>query len=275
MMGREGGGWLSQARKADALALALGGQPVALEFDNGPHVRTIDFLGYAYTRKDSAVSGAIATFYDASKPVVWHLPLRDTIVPKMTVEAPRGGYIVPAAYAGWMAEKLALHGVQFRRLSALDVDVETFRATRVTYSKATFEGRTMLTLSGAWAPEKRPVPQGSLYVPISQANSRLAVALLEPQGVDSLVAWGFFNTAFEAKEYMEPYVEEQVAEEMLAHDPAVAADFAKRLASDPAFAADPGARLDYFYRRSPAWDERLNLYPVYRTAREPGRSSAR
>jgi hypothetical protein len=46
----------------------------------------------------------------------------------------------------------------------------------------------------------------------------------------------------------------------------VAADFKKRLASDPAFAANPSARLDYFYRRSPSWDERLNLYPVYRVA---------
>jgi hypothetical protein len=108
------------------------------------------------------------------------------------------------------------------------------------------------------------VPKGSLYVPVAQAGARLVVALLEPEAPDSLVAWGFFNTAFEAKEYMEPYVEEQVAEEMLAHDPAVAADFKKRLESDPAFAGDPSARLDYFYRRHPSWDERLNLYPVYR-----------
>jgi hypothetical protein len=63
---------------------------------------------------------------------------------------------------------------------------------------------------------------------------------------------------------MEPYVAEQVAEEMLAHDPKVAAAFKKRLAEDPKFAADPDARLDYFYRLSPSWDERLNLYPVYR-----------
>jgi hypothetical protein len=271
MMSREGSGWLAQARAADARAQRLGGQSVTLDFDNGPHVKTIDFLGYAYTRKHSDISGAMATFYDASKPVVWHVPLRDTIVPTTTVAAPRGGYIVPAAYAGWMAEKLALHGIQFQRLAAAsDADVESFRATKVAYSKETFEGHTMLTVSGAWAPGKRHVPQGSLYVPIAQANSRLVVALLEPQGVDSLVAWGFFNTAFEAKEYMEPYVEEQVAEEMLARDPAVAADFKKRLASDPAFAANPSARLDYFYRRSPSWDERLNLYPVYRTEHEPG-----
>jgi hypothetical protein len=95
------------------------------------------------------------------------------------------------------------------------------------------------------------------------------VELLEPQAPDSLAAWGFFNTAFESKEYMESYVAEQVAREMLAKDPALAAEFTRKLAQDAAFAADPQARLDFFYHRSPSWDERLNLYPVYRLSQHP------
>jgi hypothetical protein len=266
MMSREGAGWRAQALEADARARQLGRQTVALDFDNGPHVTTIDFNGYAYTRKHSDISGAMATYYDATKPTVWHVPLRDTIVPTKTVQAPREGYIVTAANADWMATKLTLHGVQFMKLprELESVRVQTFRAVQVSYSKEPFEGHTMLTFQGAWAPETRAIQAGSLFVPIAQPNSRLVVALLEPQAVDSLAAWGFFNSAFERQEYMEPYVEEQVAAEMLAHDPKVAADFKKRVAEDPQFAADPGARLEYFYRLSPSWDERLNLYPVYR-----------
>jgi hypothetical protein len=55
----------------------------------------------------------------------------------------------------------------------------------------------------------------------------------------------------------------------LAKDPKVAAAFNQKLASDPEFAANPQARLDFFYRLSPSWDERLNLYPVYRVAGHP------
>jgi hypothetical protein len=95
------------------------------------------------------------------------------------------------------------------------------------------------------------------------------VALLEPQAPDSLGAWGFFNTAFEAQEYLEPYVAEQVARDILAKDPKVAAAFNQKLAADREFAANPQARLDFFYRLSPLWDERLNLYPVYRVAAHP------
>jgi hypothetical protein len=199
------------------------------------------------------------------------VPLLDTVVVKTSTQAPRGGYIVTAANADWMAAKLTLHGIRFERLGQelQPPGMETFRASRVAYSNVTFEGHTMLTIEGAWKPERRAVPAGSLFVPIAQPNARLAVALLDPQGVDSLAAWGFFNTAFEAKEYMEAYVAEQVGAQMLARDPAVAADFKKRLAEDAQFAANPAARLEYFYRRSPSWDERLNLYPVYRVPGAP------
>jgi len=271
MMAREGSQWRAEALAADARAVRLGGQTVVLDFDNGPHITMIDFLGYAYTRQHSDVSGGMATRYDATKPQVWHVPLRDTVVVKTSTQAPRGGYIVTAANAQWMATKLRLHGIRFSKLGAASdpAQMETFWATHVTYSKEPFEGRTLLTIEGAWKPEQRMVPAGSLFVPIAQPNARLAVALLDPQGVDSFAAWGFFDTAFEAKEYMEPYVAEQVGAEMLAQDPAVAADFNKRLAEDPQFAASPSARLEYFYRRSPSWDERLDLYPVYRVGVAP------
>jgi hypothetical protein len=131
----------------------------------------------------------------------------------------------------------------------------------------TFEGRTRLTLDGEWTRERRPIPAGSLFVPIAQPRSHLLMALLEPLGPDSLASWGFFNIFFEQKEYMEPYVAEAVAREMMEQDPALKETFELRLREDPDFANSSTARLDFFYRRHSSWDERLNLYPVYRTAR--------
>ena len=65
---------------------------------------------------------------------------------------------------------------------------------------------------------------------------------------------------------MEPYVVEEVARGMLQHDPALRAAFDAALAADPELAKSPTRRLEWFYQRSPAWDERVNLVPVYRTA---------
>jgi hypothetical protein len=266
MMAKQGKQWRAATRDADTRAARLGGQDVPIEYDVGPHTTTIDFRGYAYTREPSAISGALVTKYDPSKPQVFHLPFRDTVVPKLTVRAPRGGYVIPAAYAAWLGERLSIHGIRFDRIDKATsaANVEAFRATKVTLAPATFESHTTATIEGAWGPEKRDIPAGSLFVPIAQPAARLILALLEPQHSDSYAAWGFFNGAFEQKEYMEPYVAEQVAKEMLATRPDVAQAFRERLASDPAFAKDPDARLDFFYRRHPSWDERVNLYPVFR-----------
>ena len=63
---------------------------------------------------------------------------------------------------------------------------------------------------------------------------------------------------------MEAYVAEQVAEHMLAENAEVRKEFAQRLATDQEFARDPAARLEFFYRKHASWDERLNLYPIFR-----------
>jgi hypothetical protein len=124
-----------------------------------------------------------------------------------------------------------------------------------------------VTLEGAWRTEKRDIPANSLFVPIAQERSRLLMALLEPQASDSFAAWGFFNGCFEAKESIEPYVGEMIAQQLLDSDAKLAEEFARKLREEPEFAASPSQRLEFFQRRHASWDERLNLYPVYRVER--------
>ncbi|WP_020650834.1 M14 family metallopeptidase [Solimonas variicoloris] len=264
--GRE---WLQLADAADVLASRLGGTPVALTYAPSDTVRTIDFLGYVYTRTPSEISGALMTRYDDTKPQVWHLPIKDDIRPALSVTAPKLGYLVPAADASWVAAKLRLHSIAFETLSDAQPQraVQAFRASQVTFAPRSFESHQMLTLAGDWREETRDLAAGALLVPIAQPKARLVMALLEPQAPDSLAAWGFFNNAFEQKEYMEAYVAEDVARDMLVQDPQVAAAFTDRLAHDADFAQNPRARLAFFAQRAPSWDERLNLYPVLRVER--------
>jgi hypothetical protein len=56
---------------------------------------------------------------------------------------------------------------------------------------------------------------------------------------------------------------------MLAADPALAAEFKRRVETDPEFAKSKSDRLEFFYRRHPSWDNRFNLYPVLRVDAEP------
>ena len=275
---RQGRAWVGVAREADRRAAALGGQSVSLDYTTTDTARIVDFRGYAYTRTPSEVSGALMTRYDETTPQLWRVPLRDEIVPARSVTLPRGGYVVPAALADDVGQALRHHGITFARIdqAQADVSVQVFRATTATPATASVEGHQRLTLEGDWAKEPQDLAAGALYVPIAQPRARLVAALLEPQAPDSLAAWGRFNNHFERKEYMEDYVAEQVAREMLTADPALQAEFDARLRDDAAFAADPRARLEFFYRRHSAWDTRLNLYPVFRTDRAPaGAETAR
>jgi hypothetical protein len=227
----------------------------------------IEFRGYAYTRKPSKISGEPVTVYDSTKPEIWRVPFHRDAAPSLIVKVPRGGYLIPVAHAEWVGEKLASHGVAFKTLEAAlgTVNVAAFRATRADFSSTPFEGRMTLKLQGAWREEAQELLAGSLFVPINQTLARLLMALLEPQAPDSLASWGFFNGCFEHKEYIEPYVAEIFAAEMLKADSKLAAEFQAKLTSDPAFAADAAARRAFFHQRHPSWDERLNLYPVYRS----------
>ncbi|MGO1071701.1 M14 family metallopeptidase [Lysobacter sp. CA199] len=269
-VGAHGADWRREALAADQRALALGGQKVALDYKASDKTRTVAFRGYAYTRTPSDVSGALMTRYDETKPQIWNIPLKYDIQPGRQVAAPRGGYLVPVAQAAWVAAKLDQHGVSYRRLDAAlaKAAVETFRADKSEFAAQSVEGHQRVALSGEWKPDTQDLVAGALFVPIAQPKARLAMAILEPQAPDSLAAWGEFNNAFERKEYMEDYVAEDVAREML-QDPKVKAEFEAKLQSDPAFAKSPQARLDFFYRRHSAWDVRYNQYPVLRTESVP------
>src|SRR5438876_5018293 len=188
LVSAHGAEWLEKARQADAAAARLGGSDVTLDYASGWREPTkpgsaanapqatgaepIEFRGYAYTRKPSPVSGDLVTMYDPTTPQIWRVPLRHQVEASLVVKAPLGGYVVPAGYAQEIGAKLALHGIAFEavRTRIDDVRVEVFRATRVKFSRAPFEGRMRAKLEGAWARATQVIDVGALFVPIAQSG---------------------------------------------------------------------------------------------------------
>ena len=231
--------------------------------------RKIEFAGYAFRKETASVSGKPYVVYDVKTPQVWKVPYFSEMLPEVTVTLPRAGYLVPAEEASWVAAKLNAHGIHFTKLSRTQtLPVQTFRALETKWQAESYEGRQQLAVKGSWQPETREVRAGALFVPVAQETQRVIAGLFEPLAPDSFLGWGFFNGAFEQKEYIERYVLEPWAKQLLATHPEVKADFDARL-KDAAFAKDPAARTRYFAQRHPSWDERLNLYPVFRTDTVP------
>jgi hypothetical protein len=282
LVAAHGSRWEVEAHEADENAIRIGGTDVTLNYasrwrepppaggvsrePDATAAEIIEFRGYAYTREPSDISGELVTVYDPSTPQIWKVPYRNKVEPTLVVKAPLGGYVVPAAFAQTIGDKLKHHGISFGTVSddVEGVRAEVFRATRVTFGNVPFEGCMQANLNGEWARETHTIRAGALFVPIAQPLSRLVMALLEPRAPDSLAAWGFFNACFEQKEHMEPYVAEQIAREMLEKSPQLCAQFTRRLEQDAVFAGSPDARLDFFLSRHSSRDDRYNLYPVFR-----------
>jgi hypothetical protein len=258
--GRE---WRLAAEAADRETSQLAGKTAVLSYRNSSKVETIEFQGYQYTRRDSSISGQLMTVYDPGKPEVWKMPLRKEVIPGLQLTAPAAGYVIPAAYRELLEPRLKAHRLEFQVLTqSQDVNAAVYRIQDVKLAASSYEKHQRAEYKGQWDSSQERIPAGSLWVPINQPGAILLMQLMEPASSDSLLTWGYFNEIFERKEYMEPYVAETVAREML-KDPAIKQDFEKRL-EDPEFAKSPQARLDFFYRKHTSFDQRWNRYPILR-----------
>lgn len=175
---------------------------------------------------------------------------------------PPAAYLVPPEWSE-VIHRLDLHGIEYVRLGRpVELEIESCRFQAVTFPAHPFEGRFPPDFTVIPLRESRVFPAATAIVPLNQRRAALAVHLLDPEGPDSLVRWGFFNAVFEYKEYATAEKIEPLAGWMLQNNPELKREFQRRLREDENFANNPGARLDFFYRHSPYWDDRYRVYPV-------------
>jgi len=280
VLNRDAAKVISLNKEADAAAAQLGAHPLSnekfpLALATGSETTPVVFKGYRFTRALSEVSGTTWISY-SHEPWNVTLPLASDMTVAGTI-APPAAYIIPPQWTR-VIDVLAAHDVAMRRTAAAWTGkVERYRCSGMEWQGPPFEGRhPIFAGEGAGAEpgrfgqcsraaEEMTFPAGSVVVPLNQRLSKVAIHWLEPEAPDSAVRWGFFDTVFEQREYGEAYVLEKLARENLAKDPALKAEFERRIQADARFAASPRARLEFFYDRSP-WGlaNRVGEYPVGR-----------
>lgn len=228
--------------------------------DETKPMKTVDFLGVAYEKYSSPITGGESIRW-LGKPTNVKMPVWGE-VPSITVKLPKAWW-VPATSPEVIA-RLKQHGIVTEELSApRTLSLDMVRLSNPKLGRAS-EGHIPLSADFTHMKRQEVMPKGSVRVPADQPLWRLAAALLEAESPDSFLSWNFFPEILARTEYMESYVVEPMAEKMLASDPALKAAYDKRVAEDPEFAKDANARLAWFYGRSPYYDGRYLLYPVGR-----------
>lgn len=264
LLNREYVGLRSAVKEADEYVAdeAFRRKPFALTFKADPDGRMIDFKGTGFTVEESEVSGAKWYRFDGG-PETFRIEYLDKQRPVRTIALPEA-YIIPPEWRD-VIDRLDLHGVELKRTKdAQTIRVESYRFDNPNWRDKPFEGRVTMTFDVEAIEEERTYPAGSVIVDMNQPLAQVAAHILEPRAPDSFVMWGFFNAIFERKEYAEAYVMEKMARKMLAENPALKREFEEKKSNDEEFANDPRAILDWFYRRTPYWDKRINVYPVGR-----------
>ncbi|HWA27716.1 MAG TPA: M14 family metallopeptidase [Lacunisphaera sp.] len=237
--------------------------PTNWGFGDG-EAKTVDVLGVASEEYVSPASGV--------KEIRWLG--RTQLYPGLTTRDNKPGVLLTRPKAYWVPvhkpeviARLRLHGVQFETLDKpRTVSVEMCRLVdpkpRPGEGAHPFEARHTLMTGVHRFTRDETFPAGSIRVPTDQPLGDLDAVLLDPEAKDSLLQWGFFSEILQRTEYIEGYVIAPMAEKMLADDPKLKAEFEAKLAADEKFAKDPTARLQWFYQRTPFYDDRYLLYPV-------------
>ena len=256
-------------------AHALGNAQFPLATGWGEATTPVVFRGYQYTRALCEVSGTMWVRYSHEP---WNATLPLTSEAKVSLSTtPPAAYIIPPQWTH-VIDVLAAHDLAMRRTTAAWTGkVEHYRCSDMEWQGPPFEGRhPIFHGEGAGAQpgrfgactlttESLTFPAGSMVVTLDQRLSKVAIQWLEPEAPDSALRWGFFDPIFEQREYGEAYVLEKLARENMEKDPALKAEFERRVQTDPHFAASPEARLEFFYDRSP-WGiaNHVGEYPVGR-----------
>jgi hypothetical protein len=239
------------------------GNYLPLSYERSDKYELINFKGYEYYWEPSKISGTGKLVYTSKKKDFYVKYFNDIIV-NDSVKVPKG-YLIPWEWEKFADNMNGLHDVKTDLFSTgTSVTVEKYKFLNVEYNSASYEGRHRVNFDIEIMNEKITLDQEMIYIPTNQRAVRVIVNLLEPLSADSYVRWGFMNQIFERKEYYEDYVMEKVAEEMLATNPDLLEEFEIKLKNDEAFRNDPRARLDFFYQRSPYYDQQKNVYPILR-----------
>lgn len=184
--------------------------------------------------------------------------------PGLTANPPKA-YWVSVAYPE-VIDRLRRHGIRMETLAQpRTITVDMIRVRDAKLATTPTENRVRVSATDYLHETHQEIyAAGSVRVPTDQPLGELAMTLLEPQSEDSFFQWGFFLDMLTQTEYIEGYVIEPLAHEMIARDPALKAEFDAKLASDPEFAKNPDARLAWFYQRTAYYDSNYLLYPVGR-----------
>jgi len=129
---------------------------------------------------------------DLTQPADLTVENYNLFVPDITV--PMGAYYFMHPGCLDAALNLLRHGIEVYRLTeTITISGQRYRVTSMTPATSIYEGHFLNTIIGTWNEEDITLPAGTYVVSTAQKSGPLVGVLLEPESVDGLGIWNFFD----------------------------------------------------------------------------------
>jgi hypothetical protein len=124
------------------------------------------------------------------------MPVFDRFTATKTAPFP-AAYAFPASHKA-AAELLMRHGIVVESLdSPASVAAERFTVSEAVVAQTAFQGHKLIRLEGTFSAADVALDPGSYIVRTAQPLGILIFHMLEPEGLDGAMSWGYFGESFE------------------------------------------------------------------------------
>ena len=225
---------------------------------------TLNFKGFEGHFIESKITGANRLKYDRTKPFTKKISYQNYFKPSLEVKIP-DAYIIPQ---GWhnVIDLLKLNAVKMHVLKRdSTITVESYKIEDYKTREMPFEGHYLhYKVTVSKNNQNITFKKGDVIIKTAQPSFRYIIETLEPQAPDSFFNWNFFDTILQQKEWVSPYVWEDLALKILDKNPKLKVEFEEKKKNEKDFTDQWYAQLDWIHKQSKYYEKAHLQYPIYR-----------
>ena len=225
---------------------------------------TLNFKGFEGHFIESKITGANRLKYDRTKPFTKKISYQNYFKPSLKVKIP-DAYIIPQ---GWhnVIDLLKLNAVKMHVLERdSTITVESYKIEDYKTREMPFEGHYLhYKVTVSKNNQNITFKKGDVIIKTAQPSFRYIIETLEPQAPDSFFNWNFFDTILQQKEWVSPYVWEDLALKILDKNPKLKVEFEEKKKNEKDFTDQWYAQLDWIHKQSKYYEKAHLQYPIYR-----------
>ncbi|MDB4121298.1 M14 family metallopeptidase [bacterium] len=225
---------------------------------------TLNFKGFEGHFIESKITGANRLKYDRTKPFTKKISYQNYFKPSLKVKIP-DAYIIPQ---GWhnVIDLLKLNAVKMHVLERdSTITVESYKIEDYKTREMPFEGHYLhYKVTVSKNNQNITFKKGDVIIKTAQPSFRYIIETLEPQAPDSFFNWNFFDTILQQKEWVSPYVWEDLALKILDKNPKLKVEFEEKKKNEKDFADQWYSQLDWIHKQSKYYEKAHLQYPIYR-----------